>query len=64
MTSGIELISNAFELKKVERIPWVPFVGSHAASLIGVNADEYLKSSELIIKGISKLLNLNTNKIH
>lgn len=50
---GLELIKQVIALKEVERVPWVPFVGVHAASLIGVDAEEYLKSKELIVKGVS-----------
>ncbi len=46
---GKELIQKAFKLEEVERIPWVPFVGVHGGKLIGVDAPEYLKSSEHII---------------
>jgi uroporphyrinogen decarboxylase len=38
----------------VDRIPWVPFVGCHAGALIGVSADDYLKSSDLMVKGIAE----------
>jgi MtaA/CmuA family methyltransferase len=41
-----------------ERIPWVPFVGVHAAKLIGIGADEYLKASDHIVKGISKAIEM------
>ena len=56
--NGIELIKQSFALKKVERVPWVPFVGCHGGKLIGVNATEYLKSADLIVKGISMAINL------
>jgi MtaA/CmuA family methyltransferase len=56
--SGKELIMKAFNLEPIERIPWVPFVGVHAASLIGVDAETYLKSDDLIVKGISKAIEL------
>ncbi|NQU86295.1 MAG: uroporphyrinogen decarboxylase [Mariniphaga sp.] len=50
---GLELIKKAFGLEKVERIPWVPFVGVHGGHLIGIDAENYLKSSEAIIRGTS-----------
>lgn len=53
-----ELVLNAINNKEVERIPWVPFVGCHAAKLIGCSAEEYFKSSELIIKGVTKAYEL------
>ena len=37
---------------KPDRIPWVPFVGCHAGALIGVTAEAYLKSEDLMVKGI------------
>ncbi|WP_073346472.1 uroporphyrinogen decarboxylase family protein [Caldanaerobius fijiensis] len=49
-----KLVLEAIHNKEVERIPWVPFVGCHAARLIGVNAEEYFKSSENIVKGVKK----------
>lgn len=51
---GLELIKEAFALKTVERVPWVPFVGVHGGHLTGVDAETYLKSSEEVVKGISK----------
>jgi uroporphyrinogen decarboxylase len=58
MHTGKELIKRAFKLKSNARIPWVPFVGCHGASLIGAGADEYLKSADLMIKGITKAIEL------
>ena len=55
---GLELIKKAFKREDVERIPWVPFVGCHAANLIGKKADEYLKSSELMVEGVNKAIEL------
>ncbi|MDB4582217.1 thioredoxin family protein [Draconibacterium sp.] len=51
---GLELIKQAFALQEVERVPWVPFVGVHGGHLTGVDAETYLKSSDEIIKGVSK----------
>jgi len=51
-----ELVLSAFGLKKVERIPWVPFVGVHGAHLIGATAAEYLQSSDKIFKGVDKAI--------
>ena len=55
---GLSLIKQAIKLKPVARIPWVPFVGVHAAYLIGVDADEYLKSSKNMIAGLNKAIEL------
>ncbi len=52
--NGLELIQKAFSLQPVERIPWVPFVGVHGGFLTGINAETYLKSSDEIVKGVSK----------
>lgn len=49
-----QLVLDAMTNKETKRAPWVPFVGCHAASLIGVNAEEYFKSSEHIVKGVTK----------
>jgi len=56
--TGKELIQKAFKTEPVERIPWVPFVGVHGASLLGLRADEYLKSSTHLVDGISKAIEL------
>lgn len=54
--NGKELIKNAFALKNVNRAPWVPFVGVHAAALVGVGAETYLQSTELMIKGLNEAI--------
>jgi MtaA/CmuA family methyltransferase len=51
---GLNLIKKAFALQPVERVPWVPFTGVHGGFLTGTDADEYLKSAEEIVKGISR----------
>lgn len=55
---GLELVKSAIRLEAVERIPWVPFVGVHAAKLLGITADEYLKSADYIVEGVSKAIDL------
>lgn len=55
---GLELIKKAFSLEEVERAPWVPFVGVHAGSLIGADAETYLKSEDLMVEGLSKAIEL------
>jgi uroporphyrinogen decarboxylase len=52
--NGLKLVKKAFALKTVERVPWVPFVGVHGGFLTGTDAETYLKSSEEIVKGVSK----------
>ncbi len=49
-----QLVLDAMRNQTTKRAPWVPFVGCHAASLIGVNAEEYFKSSENIVRGVMK----------
>jgi MtaA/CmuA family methyltransferase len=56
--TGIERIKKAFKCQTVDRVPWVPFVGCHAGSLLGVSAEEFLKSDKLIVEGISKAIEL------
>lgn len=55
---GLELIKKAMKLEEVERIPWVPFVGAHAGSLLGLTATEFLKSSDKIVEGVNKAIEL------
>lgn len=49
---GKALVEAAIRGKKTHRTPWVPFVGCHAAALIGLDADEYLKSADKIVEGV------------
>ena len=53
---GLELIKQVFLLQPAERVPWVPFVGVHGGYLTNVDAENYLKSSEAIIKGVNKAI--------
>ena len=53
MTSK-ELVLAAIRNQETERAPWVPFVGCHAAKLIGVDAESYFKSADLIVQGMEK----------
>ena len=50
---GKELIYKAIRFEKCERAPWVPFVGVHGAYLIDCDSESYLKSKELIVKGVN-----------
>jgi uroporphyrinogen decarboxylase len=52
--TGREIIKKAFKLEDTPRISWVPFVGIHAGNLIGITAEEYLKSSDRIVEGLQK----------
>lgn len=53
-----QLVLNALYNKETQRTPWVPFVGCHAAKLIGVSAEDYFKSSDLIVEGMTKAFDL------
>ena len=55
---GLSLIKKTIRLEPIERIPWVPFVGVHGGYLIGVDAEEYLKSSKNMIDGLNKAIEL------
>jgi uroporphyrinogen decarboxylase len=35
-----------------DRAPWVPFVGCHAAKLIGATAERFFQSADLIVRGV------------
>ena len=56
--TGKEIVLSALRSEPVDRVPWVPFVGVHGGSFFGVDATEYLHSSEHIYNGLkeSKLL--------
>ncbi len=49
--NGKELVRNAILCQEVERIPWVPFVGCHAAKLLDVSAEDYFKDAAQIVRG-------------
>jgi uroporphyrinogen decarboxylase len=49
--NGRERLRAALRREQVDRVPWVPFVGCHAASLLGIDAQAYLKSEDAIVQG-------------
>ena len=53
-----ELLLAALRNEETERPAWVPFVGVHGAQIIGVDAPSYLRSGELIAKGLTKAAEL------
>lgn len=53
-----KLVLDAIYNKEVERIPWIPFVGCHAASLINIDCETYFKSADYIVKGVTKAYEL------
>lgn len=52
------MIREAISLKETERAPWVPFVGVHGGFLVGADAETYLKSAELMTRGVTKAVEL------
>ena len=60
MVTGRERLLKAFQCEEVDRVPWIPFVGCHGGYLIDTSAEEYLKSSELIVKGVQKAIDKYT----
>ena len=48
----LERLTMALRCEEVDRAPWVPFVGCHAATLLGMSAEEYLKSEENLVSGV------------
>ena len=51
-----ERILKAIRSEPVDRIPWVPFVGCHGASLIGVSAKEYHQSEDLLVSAADEAI--------
>lgn len=49
---GKQWVLDAYHCKRPERVPWVPYVGVHAAYLIGVTADKFFQDADLIAKGV------------
>jgi MtaA/CmuA family methyltransferase len=49
-----EILTAALKGQKTPRPAWVPFVGVHGGHLLGVEAEEFLKSGELIAQGLAK----------
>ncbi len=56
--SGSQILKDALQGKTTPRAPWVPFVGSHGGKLIGVSAENYLKSKNNIVSGLAKAVEL------
>jgi uroporphyrinogen decarboxylase len=56
--TGKQLILDAMENKITGRTPYVPFVGVHAAALLGMGAEEFLRSTDNIVAGMSKSVEL------
>ena len=52
--NGKKLLLSAMRGEKTMRAAWVPFVGCHGGKLLGVSAQEYLTSEELLVRGLSR----------
>ncbi|MEN6566115.1 MAG: uroporphyrinogen decarboxylase family protein, partial [Veillonellales bacterium] len=52
--NGKERVLKTLSFEPVDRTPWVPYAGVQTANLIGIDAEEYLKSADNIVKGITK----------
>lgn len=50
--TGKEILLETLRGHATSRPPWVPFVGVHGGSLIGVDAADYLKSADHIVAGL------------
>ena len=50
--SGKEILFKAIRNEATPRTPWVPFVGVHGGKIIGASAEDYLKSSDLLVRGL------------
>jgi uroporphyrinogen decarboxylase len=58
MPTPRQLLLDTLRLQPAPRIPWVPFVGCHAASLIGQTAETYLQSADAMVAGLLKAAEL------
>ena len=56
--TGRELILKAIHNETTSRPAWLPFVGAHGARLIGRSAEDYLRSTELIVEGLQRAFEL------
>jgi MtaA/CmuA family methyltransferase len=56
--TGKELLLKALRNEPTPRPAWVPFVGVHGGKIIGASAWDYLRSSDRIVEGLSKAVEL------
>ncbi len=52
--TGKETLLNAIRNQPNTRPAWTPFVGVHGAQLLGKTAEAYLRSSDLIVAGLTR----------
>lgn len=56
--NGKERVLKTLSFEEVDRAPWVPYAGVQTANLIGLTAEEYLKSEDAIVEGVLKAYEL------
>ncbi|MFW6336403.1 MAG: uroporphyrinogen decarboxylase family protein, partial [Phycisphaeraceae bacterium] len=56
--TGRHILLDAVRGKQTPRTPWLPFVGCHGGALIDRSASAYLRSSDLIVEGLTKAIEL------
>ena len=54
--TGKERIRKAMHCEETDRTPWAPFVGCHAAALVGATATEFFQSEDLMFKGMQEAI--------
>ncbi len=47
-------VLNAVRCQEIDRVPWIPFVGCHAASLLGLSAETYFQNENHIVAGAAE----------
>lgn len=52
--TGKEILLAALRGEKTERPAWLPFVGCHGGKMLGLSAEEYLKSADHMLAGMHK----------
>ncbi len=56
--TGKELIEKTLKHEATTRVPWVPFAGVHAGSLIGKNATQMLTDPDALLEGLRQVVKL------
>jgi uroporphyrinogen decarboxylase len=56
--TGKELLLKAVRNEPTPRPAWLPFVGCHGGQLIGRTAAEYLRSTDLLVEGLTRARDL------
>jgi len=56
--TGRELLLKAIRNETTPRPAWLPFVGCHGGRIIGRSAEDYLRSSDLIVEGLQRAFDL------